>query len=180
MSLRKHLLETCQLHTVLNMPGGTFTGAGVKTVVLFFEKGRPTKNIWYYDFKPERNLGKTNPLNDEDLKEFVELEQSKADSDHSWTVTMKDINTDDWDLSVSNPHAPEEDPLRPPEEILAKMEALENLLIQSLKQSSKRIKLVYFKKISSLQELKQSLLEQAFQGKLTEAWRAAREEVVEM
>ena len=48
ISLRKLLLQGSQLHTVLDMPSGTFTGAGVKIVVLFFQKGEPTKNIWYY------------------------------------------------------------------------------------------------------------------------------------
>ncbi len=73
VSLRKLLLESCNLHTVLDCPGGTFQGAGVKTVVLFFEKGAPTRTIWYYQLDPGRNLGKTNPLNDADLAEFVEL-----------------------------------------------------------------------------------------------------------
>ena len=71
VSLRKLLLESCNLHTVLDCPGGTFQGAGVKTVVLFFEKGAPTRKIWYYQLDPGRNLGKTNPLNDDDLAEFV-------------------------------------------------------------------------------------------------------------
>ena len=72
VSLRKLLLESCNLHTVLDCPGGTFQGAGVKTVVLFFEKGAPTRKIWFYQLDPGRNLGKTNPLNDDDLAEFVE------------------------------------------------------------------------------------------------------------
>ena len=67
VSLRKHLLGSCNLHTVLDMPSGTFLGAGVKTVVLFFQKGEPTKKIWYYQLNPGRNMGKTNPLNDKDL-----------------------------------------------------------------------------------------------------------------
>src|SRR5713226_1005925 len=71
VSLRKLLLESCNLYTVLDCPGGTFQGAGVKTVVLFFEKGAPTRKVWYYELDPGRNLGKTNPLNDDDLKEFV-------------------------------------------------------------------------------------------------------------
>jgi type I restriction enzyme M protein len=62
VALRKELLENCNLHTVLDMPGGTFQGAGVKTVVLFFEKGAPTQKIWFYKLDPGRNLGKTNPL----------------------------------------------------------------------------------------------------------------------
>ncbi len=67
VSLRKLLLETCNLHTVLDCPSGTFQGAGVKTVVLFFEKGAPTRQIWYYQLDPGRNMGKTNALNDADL-----------------------------------------------------------------------------------------------------------------
>jgi len=74
VSLRKLLLESGNLHTILDCPGGTFQGAGVKTVVLFFEKGSPTRSTWYYQLDPGRNLGKTNPLNDEDprpdLSEF--------------------------------------------------------------------------------------------------------------
>jgi type I restriction enzyme M protein len=66
-SIRKLLLESCNLHTVLDMPGGTFQGAGVKTVVLFFEKGAPTRKVWFYQLKPGRNMGKTNALNDADL-----------------------------------------------------------------------------------------------------------------
>ena len=52
VSLRKLLLESCNLHTVLDCPGGTFQGAGVKTVVLFFEKGAPTREVWYYQLGP--------------------------------------------------------------------------------------------------------------------------------
>ena len=48
VSLRKMLLEATNLHTILDCPGGTFLGAGVKTVVLFFEKGAPTRKTWYY------------------------------------------------------------------------------------------------------------------------------------
>ena len=63
VSLRKLPLESCNLHTVLDCPGGTFQGAGVKTVVLFFEKGSATRKVWYYQLDPGRNMGKTNPLN---------------------------------------------------------------------------------------------------------------------
>jgi len=73
VAIRKTLLESCNLHTVLDLPGGTFTGAGVKTVVLFFEKGKPTQKVWFYQLNLDRNLGKTNPLNENDLAEFVNL-----------------------------------------------------------------------------------------------------------
>src|SRR5256886_6571769 len=91
-SLRKLLLESCNLHTVLDCPSGVFQGAGVKTVVLFFEKGAPTRKVWYYQLDPGRNLGKTNPLNDDDLTEFVKLQDTYSDSPKSWSVSAKDID----------------------------------------------------------------------------------------
>ncbi len=121
VELRKELLATCNLHTVLDCPGGTFQGAGVKTVVLFFDKGTATKDIWYYQLDPGRSLGKTNPLNDNDLREFVELQASKAESDKSWTVKVEDLDQTTWDLSVRNPNTPEEEPLREPAEIIGDM-----------------------------------------------------------
>ena len=124
-ALRKELLESCNLHTVLDCPQGTFLGAGVKTVVLFFEKGSPTRKIWYYKLDPGRSLGKTNPLNDDDLAEFVELQKALADSERSWTVVAGDVDKETLDLSAKNPNAPEEDPIRPPEEILDEIEALD-------------------------------------------------------
>lgn len=125
ISLRKHLLETCNLHTILDLPGGTFTGAGVKTVVLFFEKGAPTKKIWYYQLNLERNLGKTNPLNENDLAEFVQLQADKKNSDNSWAVKLGDINTGTYDLSVKNPNKKEEAALRQPQQILEEIKALD-------------------------------------------------------
>lgn len=125
-SLRKHLLETCNLHSILDMPAGTFLGAGVKTVVLFFNKGEPTKNIWYYQLDPGRNMGKTNPLNDNDMAEFKELQKTTAESEKSWTVNIANVNTETYDLSVKNPNTPEEAPLRSPQEILAEMETLDS------------------------------------------------------
>lgn len=124
-ALRQELLESCNLHTILDCPSGTFLGAGVKTVVLFFEKGAPTQNIWYYQLSPDRSLGKTNALNDDDLKEFVELQPSFADSGKSWSVDVKDIDTSSFDLSAKNPNAPEEAPLRDPQEILTEIAALD-------------------------------------------------------
>ena len=124
ISLRKHLLESCNLHTVLDMPGGTFTGAGVKTVTLFFQKGEPTKKIWFYQLNPGRNMGKTNPLNDKDMAEFIELQKTKPESEKSWSLKVADIDEQTYDLSVKNPNTPEEAPLREPEEILVEMMSL--------------------------------------------------------
>ena len=125
VSIRKLLLEGCNLHTVLDCPGGTFQGAGVKTVVLFFEKGAPTRQVWYYQLDPGRNLGKTNPLNDDDLAEFVELQTSFADSSKSWSVDASSIDASSYDLSVKNPSGGDEVVLRSPQEILDEIAALD-------------------------------------------------------
>lgn len=123
ISLRKLLLESSNLHTVLDLPSGTFTGAGVKTVVLFFEKGKPTKNIWYYQLNLDRNLGKTNPLNENDLAEFIKLQKNFTESENSWNVSVAELA--EVDLSVKNPNKQEEDILREPKEIIKEMKKLD-------------------------------------------------------
>jgi type I restriction enzyme M protein len=145
-ALRQELLSSCNLHTILDCPSGTFIGAGVKTVVLFFDKGEPfdsvqempifaqgkpahqgmaTQKIWYYQLDPGRNMGKTNSLNDEDLREFVDLQATCAESEKSWLVDVADIDRDTFDLSVKNPNKAEEAPLREPQEILAAIATLD-------------------------------------------------------
>ncbi|MCT7969007.1 type I restriction-modification system subunit M [Laspinema sp. D1] len=145
-ALRQELLSSCNLHTILDCPGGTFIGAGVKTVVLFFDKSNPidavqgmplfsqgksptegmaTRKVWYYQLDPGRNMGKTNPLNDDDLREFVELQATFADSEKSWSVDVADIDWETCDLSVKNPNKAEETALRDPQEILDEIAALD-------------------------------------------------------
>lgn len=121
VELRRELLASCNLHTVLDCPGGTFQGAGVKTVVLFFDKGAPTRKVWYYQLDPGRSMGKTTPLDDADLVEFVALQKTKAGSEKSWTVGVADVDAATCDLSVKNPHAPEAAPQRTPQQIIDDM-----------------------------------------------------------
>lgn len=124
-ALRKDLLDSCNLHTILDCPQGTFLGAGVKTVVLFFEKGTSTRKIWYYQLNPGRNLGKTNPLNDEDLQEFVKLQPKFAKSEKSWIVDVNKIDQSTYDLSVKNPKKKAEVSYRDPSEIIAEIRSLD-------------------------------------------------------
>jgi len=125
VSLRKLLLESCNLHTVLDCPSGTFQGAGVKTVVLFFEKVAPTRKVWFYQLDPGRNMGKTNPLNDADLAEFVALQKTFADSPKSWSIDSKTIDKSTSDLSVKNPNGGEEVTHRTPQAIMEEIAALD-------------------------------------------------------
>lgn len=117
VELRKMLLEDTNLHTILDLPSGVFSGAGVHTVVLFFDKGKKTENIWYYQLNPGRNLGKTNPLNENDLAEFLRLQKTREDSQNSWTVKVSDLGKD-CDLSVKNPNKVENTDTRTPYQII--------------------------------------------------------------
>jgi hypothetical protein len=114
------------LDTVLDLPGGTFQGAGVKTVVLFFEKGAPTRKVWFYQLDPGRNFGKTNALNDNDLAEFVKLQKTHAHSPKSWSLDTKSINQMTFDLSVKNPNGGDEVKHRSPQEIMEEIAALDD------------------------------------------------------
>lgn len=116
-AVRRMLLEECNVHTILDLPSGVFTGAGVKTVVMFFTKGEPTKKIWYYQLNLDRNLGKTDPLSEDDLAEFVALQKTKAESENSWSIDVADLGAD-CDLSVKNPNKPEIVDERTPRDIL--------------------------------------------------------------
>ena len=116
-AVRRKLLEDCNLHTILDLPQGVFTGAGVKTVVLFFTKGEPTRRIWYYQLNLGRTLGKTNPLSEADLEDFVALQKTQAESENSWTLDVSALG-DDCDLSVKNPNKPEVVDNRTTDEIL--------------------------------------------------------------
>ena len=135
ISLRKELLETCNLHTILEVPGGAFPGAGVKTVVLFFDKGSPTKEIQYYQLNLDRNITKGQPLNLDDLDEFRKLKK-ETKSDNSWTLSVKDINQETFNLEVINPHIKEEG-LPEPIEIMKEIEKLEIKSSKYLKEIKK-------------------------------------------
>ena len=132
VALRKELLGSCNLHTVLDMPQGTFQGAGVKTVVLFFEKGEPTRSTWYYRLEPGRTMGKTNPLNDNDLADFVAKQVGFAEGPNTWRVKTNRLDPATFDLTARNPNAPEATVLRSPVEILDEIARLDEESAQVL------------------------------------------------
>jgi type I restriction enzyme M protein len=92
---------------------------------LFFSKGEPTKKVWFYQLNLDRNLGKTNPLSEKDLEEFVDLQARFADSENSWSLDVADLDTSTFDLSVKNPNGGDEVVLREPNEILEEMRKLD-------------------------------------------------------
>ncbi len=127
-SIRRELLEYCNLHTILDLPSGVFqagSSTGIKTVVLFFRKGEPTRDIWYYQFNPGRNLGKTNPLNLNDMQDFLSKYKTRETSENSWSVNVADLDQKTLDLGVKNPNEPEAEALKDPKEILDEIKSID-------------------------------------------------------
>ena len=140
VNLRRHLLKTCNLHTILDMPSGTFIGAGVKTVILFFEKGTPTRKIWYHQFDPGRNLGKTNSLNDNDLGEFLKLQQTFQDSPNSWTIDTNSIDSLSFEISATNPNKKDKRVLRKASDILEELQELDAEALKAINKIRELVK----------------------------------------
>ena len=101
--------------------------------MLFFNKGTPTKKVWYYQLNVGRNMGKTNPLNQKDMTEFVQMSKTHEASDNSWVIDIADVNKDIYDLTVNNPNIVEEVDNRTPQEIIAEIEQLDAKASEALK-----------------------------------------------
>lgn len=121
---KRKLLDDCDLWCIVSLPGGVFTaaGAGVKTNLLFFTKGRPTEKIWYYDLSAIK-VGKKTPFTLDRFEELFRLLPARADSDRSWTVSRSAIEEKQYDLKAVNPHAKSAKDTRTPEELLDLIEA---------------------------------------------------------
>ncbi len=124
LQTKRKLLDDCDLWSIVSLPGGVFNaaGAGVKTNLLFFTKGKPTEKIWYYDLS-DIKVGKKTPLSMERFDDFFRLLPTRGDSDRSWTVTREQIEARNYDLKAVNPNAKAEEDLRKPEELLDLIEA---------------------------------------------------------
>ena len=121
---KRKLLDDCDLWCIVSLPGGVFTaaGAGVKTNLLFFTKGKPTERIWYYDLS-DIKVGKKKPFTLDKFEDFFRLLPERGDGDRSWTVTRADIEAKNYDLKAVNPHAKNDEDTRTPEELLNLIEA---------------------------------------------------------
>jgi type I restriction enzyme M protein len=116
---KRKLLDDCDVWAIVSLPGGVFTaaGAGVKTNLIFFTKGKPTEKIWYYDLS-DIKVGKKTPLTSDRFDEFFKLLPLQEDSERSWTVTRAEIEKRGYDLKAVNPNARFDEDTRTPEELL--------------------------------------------------------------
>ena len=121
---KRKLLDDCNVWAIVSLAGGVFTaaGAGVKTNLIFFTKGKPTEKIWYYDLS-DIKTGKKTPLTTDRFDDFFRLLPTRGDSDRSWTVSREEIEARGYDLKAVNPNAKEDEDLRKPEELLDLIEA---------------------------------------------------------
>jgi type I restriction enzyme M protein len=108
--IREKLLTECNLHTIVRLPQSTFFPATVSTNLLFFEKGEPTKEIWYYEHRlseGQKSYSKTKPIQFDEFKPLIKWWNNRKTSDVSWKVKVKDLKN--WDLDIKNPNVTEEE-----------------------------------------------------------------------
>lgn len=121
---KRKLLDDCDLWCIVSLPGGVFTaaGAGVKTNLLFFTKGKPTEKIWYFDLS-DIKVGKKMPFTLKHFEDFFRLLPNRADSERSWTVPRQQLEAKNYDLKAVNPNRKSTEDTRTPEELLTVIES---------------------------------------------------------
>jgi type I restriction enzyme M protein len=130
--LKEKLLEECNLHTIVRLPNGVFNPyTGIKTNLLFFTKGKPTENVWYYEHPyPDgvKNYNKTKPMRFEEFQTEIDWWGAEADgfadreeTEQAWKVSIDDIKARSYNLDIKNPHLGEQ-VSHDPEELLATYE----------------------------------------------------------
>jgi len=111
--IRQHLLETCNLHTIVRLPNSVFQPyASVAANMLFFEKGKPTKEVWYWEHKlPEgvKGYSKTKPILKKEFEDLREWWNNREENERAWKVLINEIASNGYNLDIKNPHITEEE-----------------------------------------------------------------------
>ena len=126
--IRERLLTNVNLHTIVRLPQSTFFPATVSTNLLFFQKGTPTKEIWYYEHKlpaGQKSYSKTKSIQFEEFAPLIEWWINRTETDQAWKVKVEDLK--DWDLDIKNPTVKKE------EEILSTPELVKSLKVSFFK-----------------------------------------------
>ncbi|MEO0166028.1 MAG: N-6 DNA methylase [candidate division WOR-3 bacterium] len=121
---KRKLLNECDLWCIVSLPPKVFVNAGAasKTNLLFFTKGKPTEEIWYYDLS-DINVTKKQPLTLQHFEEFFKLLPERAISERSWRVKREEIEARNYDLKAVNPNRKEKEDTRTPQELIAIIES---------------------------------------------------------
>ena len=120
--IKEELLQECNLHTIVRLPNGVFNPyTGIKTNLLFFTKGTPTKEVWYYEHplpKGIKNYSRSNPITIEEFLPEKEWWNNRIENEHAWKVCVDNIKNANYNLDFKNPHIPEDEKLKSPEELI--------------------------------------------------------------
>jgi type I restriction enzyme M protein len=135
---KRKLLDDCNVYCIVSLPGGVFTaaGAGVKTNLIFFEKGKRTEKIWYYDLS-DIKVGKRNPFTLDKFDGFFKLLPERKKSARSWTVDRTALEQKNFDLKAVNPNRKTLEDTRTPEELIALIEDKQKEISRALKELKK-------------------------------------------
>jgi type I restriction enzyme M protein len=106
--IKEKLLEECNLHTIVRLPNGVFNPyTGIKTNLLFFTKGEPTKEIWYYEHpypSGYKSYNKTKPIRIEEFEVEKAWWYNREENEFAWKVSVEDIKNNNYNLDIKNPH----------------------------------------------------------------------------
>lgn len=123
--IKEELLKTCSLEVILRLPNSVFKPyATVGTNLLFFKKGEPTQNIWFYEHKlPEglKSYSKTNPIRNEEFNPIRKWWKNKVENEVAWKVSVEEIINNNYNLDIKNPNNSAEKILESPQEIMKKI-----------------------------------------------------------
>ena len=131
-TIKKELLEEFNLHTIVRLPNGVFSPyTGIKTNLLFFEKGTPTKQVWFFEHPyPEgyKSYSRTNPLTIQEFDREKKWWKNRKQNEYAWKVSVKEIEERNYNLDFKNPHVVAVDH-GDPEELMEEYEAITRKLI---------------------------------------------------
>jgi len=141
--IRQHLLETCNLHTIIRLPNSVFEPyASVATNILFFEKGKPTKEVWYYEHKlPEgqKSYSKTKPIRLEEFNPIKAWWNKREENGNVWKVSIEEIKDRAYDLDIKNPTFEEENKVYTSSELIDKLKKSYNKSLHLINNLEKEI-----------------------------------------
>ncbi len=111
--IRQKLLEDCNLHTIVRLPNSVFQPyASVATNLLFFTKGEPTKEIWYYEHQlpdGQKAYNKTKPIQIKEFDTIKEWWNHRIENEQAWKIDIETIKNNGYNLDIKNPHKKEEE-----------------------------------------------------------------------
>lgn len=120
--IKQELLQECNLHTIVRLPNGVFNPyTGIKTNLLFFTKGSPTKEIWYYEHPlPNgiKNYSRSNPITIDEFLPEKKWWNNRVENEYAWKVCIDDIKDSNYNLDIKNPHISEDEKLKTPIELI--------------------------------------------------------------